>query len=146
MAASCTVAGVGTGRAACGTAAGTGRAACGMAAGTGRDACGAAAGTGLAAGFGREVTLDVCPPGPPGLNNLPVVIGRTTALPFGVGRETELGDSPCPTWMVPDLYVSSRGTAESFITLTVASLLGFLLYSTVCPIRKFMPPGETVLN
>lgn len=88
---------MGTGRDDCGTAAGTGRAACGMAAGTGRDAAGAAAGMGLAAGFGRDATFDGCPPGPPGLNNLPVVIGRTIALPFGVGRDTELGDSPWPT-------------------------------------------------
>lgn len=127
MTASCADAGVGTGRAACGIAAGTGRAACGMAAGTGLDACGVAAGTGLAAGFGRELILEDCPPGPPGLNNLPVVIGRTTALPLGVGRDTELGDSPWPTWIVPDLYRSSRGTAGSFVTFTEASLLGFLL-------------------
>ena len=96
------VAGVGIDREAAGV--GTGLDAAGAGAGAGRDAAGAAAGAGLGAGFGREVIFDGCPPGPPFRSSLPVVIGLAIALPLGVGLETELGDSPGPTWTVPDLY------------------------------------------
>lgn len=47
-------------------------------------------------------------------------------LPLGVGFETEFGDSPCPVWIVPLLYVSTRA-AGSLTTLTCAGLPGFLL-------------------
>ena len=89
---------------------------------------GVAAGCAAGLGLGREVTVEP-PPGPPGRNSFPVVIGLATAFPFGVGLETELGDSPGPTWIVPLLYSSSRGTMLSFTTLTTAGLPGFLLYS-----------------
>ena len=66
--------------------------------GTGLDAAGTAAGTGrAAAGLGLEVIFEGAPPGPPFRKSFPVVIGLTMALPFGVGRETEFGDSPGPT-------------------------------------------------
>jgi len=38
-----------------------------------------------------------------------------TCLPLGVGRDTELGGSPGPVWILPLLYVSSLGTAGSLI-------------------------------
>lgn len=71
--------------------------AAGAGAGTGRDVAETVAGAGLGAGFGREVIFDGCPPGPPGRRSLPVVIGRAMDFPFGVGLDTELGDSPGPT-------------------------------------------------
>jgi hypothetical protein len=49
-----------------------------------------------------------------------------TCLPFGVGLDTELGDSPWPVWMVELLYISIRAFG-SLTTLTVAGLPGFLL-------------------
>jgi hypothetical protein len=49
-----------------------------------------------------------------------------TCLPLGVGLETELGDSPCPVWTVPLLYMSMRAPG-SLTTLTCAGLPGFLL-------------------
>ncbi len=59
---------------------------------------------GLAAGTGRRAPdLAGWLPGPPGRNNLPVVIGRAIAFPRGVGLETDVGDSPWGTWMAPDL-------------------------------------------
>lgn len=68
------------------------------------------------------------------------MIGLATALRFGVGLETECDDSPGPVWMVPDLYTSSRGTAGSFTTLTMAGLPGFLLYSMLSAIFRFRFP------
>ena len=82
--------------------------------GTALEAAGVAAGTGLGAGFGLDVIFDGWPPGPPGRRSLPVVIGLAMLLPLGVGRDTDLGDSPGPTCIVPDLYTSSLGIAGSF--------------------------------
>ena len=56
---------------------------------------GCAAGAGL--GLGREETVEDPPPGPPGRNSLPDVIGLATAFDRGVGFEIEVGDSPGPT-------------------------------------------------
>ena len=70
------------------------------AAGTGRLVVVAAA---AGAGLGRDATFDGAPLGPPGRNSLPLVMGLAMTLERGVGLETELGDSPWPTWIVPDL-------------------------------------------
>lgn len=58
-------------------------------------------GTALEPAFGRglaarlPLSRDGRPFGPPGLISLPRVIGRGgTGLPLGVGRDTELGESP----------------------------------------------------
>lgn len=51
---------------------------------------------------GRDAGLDGRPPGPPGRNNLPCVIGFPgTRLPRGVGRDCEPGGSPGPVNIVP---------------------------------------------
>ena len=44
---------------------------------------------------GREASIDATPLGPPGRRSLPFVIGLlATGFPFGVGLDTEFGDSP----------------------------------------------------
>lgn len=71
-----------------------------MADGTGLG-CGAGTGLGCA---GRLASLDGPPPGPPGRRSLPFVMGfAAICLPFGVCLEMELGGSPGPVWIVPDL-------------------------------------------
>jgi hypothetical protein len=74
----------------CGTALG-----CAAAWGTGLD-CAAGVGTGLACA-GRLASFEGPPPGPPGRNSLPLVIGLAAiCLPLGVGFDTEFGGSPGP--------------------------------------------------
>lgn len=52
--------------------------------------------------MGRVASFDGPPPGPPGRSNFPFVIGfPATCLPRGVGRDCELGGSPCPVCIVP---------------------------------------------
>lgn len=120
----------------------------GRAAGVGT-ACGCCLWTGAAAGTGRDLAgrfFAGAPPGPPFLSSFPVVMGLTIALPRGVGLDCDDGDSPWPTWIVPDLYRSSRGTAGSLTTFTTASLPGFLLYSMLSEMRRLKPPTATFLN
>ena len=71
-------------------------AAAGWGCGTGLEVAAAEAPDGRGWGVRLTGTLEGLPPGPPGLISLPRVIGRGgTGLPFGVGRETEFGGSPC---------------------------------------------------
>jgi hypothetical protein len=90
----------------------------------------------------------VGPPfGPPGLSSLPVVIGFAgSCFPFGIGRLGEFGASPGPTWIVEDLYISSRGIVGSFLDLTTTIFPGFLEYSMVGPMRTSIPARSTLFK
>lgn len=51
---------------------------------------------------GREANFEGPPPGPPGRNSFPLVIGLpATCFPRGVGRDCESGGSPGPVCIVP---------------------------------------------
>ena len=94
----------------------------------------------------RDAICEMPPLGPPGRKSLPDVMRLlATCFGFGVGLDREFGGSPCPVWIVPLLYKSSRCMVWSFTTLTTDGLPGFLLYSILTVVsRKFSTLTEVL--